>query len=435
MAALILGNVESVVETLTVRELCTAVSAVIEGVFPDEVWVQGAISGLTRSATGHVYFDLIEPTDETGTNHEDVLPVALFAANKQRVNHILRKSGAIRMSDGLEIRVRGRVAFYPPQSRVQLVMSLIDPAYTMGQMALARQSLLDKLRAEGLLNANHGQVFPALPVRIGLVTSAGSAAHGDFTHELDASGYAFEVQLFDSRVQGIDAVPSLVDAIRAAGRAAVDVVVLVRGGGARTDLGAFDHERVVRSVAECPVPVVVGVGHEIDRSVSDDVAHTSSKTPTAAAAVLVEAVRAFEAAVEDAAGRLATCTTTQLETASARLAGTGHRLVVAASMSSSRHANWLETSASQLEERASRAMERSGAQLDGIDVRLRALDPAAALARGWSITHTEGGAVVRRADQVGPGTTIVTTTGSGRVVSTVTEVDQPAGTDGERASQ
>ena len=422
MTCRILGNVLRVAETLTVRELCTAVSAAVEEALPDEVWVKGVISGLKRSANGHVYFDLVEPNGTPGSSTAELVPVALFAANRHRVNHILRKSGAIRMTDGLEIRIRGKVAFYPPQGRVQLVMSLIDPAHTMGQMALARQVLIDTLRAEGLLHANHVHELPALPLRIGLVTSDQSAAHADFVHELEVSGFPFSVQLFDSRVQGIDAVPSLVQGIDEAGKADVDIVVVIRGGGARSDLVAFDHERVARAIARCPLPVVVGVGHEIDRSVADEVAHTSAKTPTATAAVLVDAVRQFEAAVEEATDRLATVTTTQLDEASARQAGTGHRLVVAAAMATNHHATWLETSVAQLEERSRRALERASAHLDGIEVRLRALDPAAALSRGWSITHTEDGTLVRRADQVVPGTTVISTTGSGRLVSTVTEV-------------
>ncbi|MEL7158407.1 MAG: exodeoxyribonuclease VII large subunit, partial [Actinomycetota bacterium] len=182
-------------ETLTVRELCTAVSAVVAEGLPDEVWVKGAISGLKRSANGHVYFDLIDPTDDVGAATGELLPVALFAANKHRVNSILRKSGAVRMTDGLEIRIRGRVAFYPAQSRIQLIMSLIDPAYTTGQLAVARQALLDQLRAEGVLGRNATRAFPVLPLRVGLVTSDQSAAFADFEHELAASGYAFSILL------------------------------------------------------------------------------------------------------------------------------------------------------------------------------------------------------------------------------------------------
>ena len=388
MPALKLANVSQVAETLTVRDLCTALSAVVADTFPDEVWVKGAISGLSRSSNGHVYFDLVEPSDDLGASTSVMMPVALFAANRQRVNAILRKSGAMRMHDGLEIRIRGQVAYYSPQARVQLVMSLIDPAYTMGRMALARQALLDQLRSEGLLHANRALGFPALPLQIGLVTSDRSAAHADFVHELNTSVYAFEVELFDSRVQGLDAVPSLVDAIEAAAKSAAEVVVIVRGGGARTDLAAFDHEKVARAIARCPLPVVVGVGHETDRSVADEVAHTSAKTPTASAALLVDAVRSFEDEVASAAGRLATLAGSQLDGALVELVAGANRLVTAASMAMNRHESLLDTFVTHLDHRSERSLDRSEAVLDRAEIRLRALDPVAALARGWSITHT-----------------------------------------------
>ena len=328
-------------ETFTVRELCTALSAAVSSAFPDEVWVQGSISSLTRAANGHVYFDLVDPADDLGSATPGLLPVTLFSSDRQRVNAILRKAGNIRMSDGVEIRIRGRVAYYPPQGRVQLRMSLIDPAYTVGQMAAARQALLDALAVEGLLNAQRGLALPVPPLRVALLTSAGSAAHADFAHELAQSGYPFEITLYDCRVQGIDAVPSIVEAITlaatrpadgsghgtqdgAGGAPSVpppDVIVLVRGGGARTDLAAFDHERVARAIATCPLPVLVGVGHEIDRSVADEVAHLSAKTPTATAALLVDAVRAFHQEVEQAAARLAGLASARLEASAGRPGG------------------------------------------------------------------------------------------------------------------
>ncbi|MCP5030326.1 MAG: exodeoxyribonuclease VII large subunit [Actinomycetia bacterium] len=417
-------------ETLTVRDLCSALSAAIDTTFPDEVWVKGAISGLTRSVNEHVYFDLVEPSDDLGTSTSVVLPVALFAANKHRVNAILRKSGAIRMHDGLEIRIRGQIAYYPPQGRVQMVMSLIDPSYTMGQMALARQALLDRLRADGLLEANGALELPALPLRIGLVTSEESAAHADFVHELGLSGYDFTVSLFDARVQGLDAVVSLAAAIEQAGRAAVDMVAVVRGGGAKIDLAAFDSEQVARAIATCPYPVVVGVGHEVDRSVADEVASVSAKTPTAAAAVFVEGVRHFDNEVAEAADRLSVLASQLLEGASHNLATAGHQLVAAASRAMDRHGNLLDSFVTHLNHRSQRTLDRAEAGLDHADVRLEALNPAAALARGWSITNLTDGTLVRRPADAPTGSIIVTTTALGRLVSTVTEVDPPADDEG-----
>jgi exodeoxyribonuclease VII large subunit len=422
-----LGNVCWVSETFTVRALCQAIGTTLDDAFSEEVWVEGAISGLTRSPNGHAYFDLVEPSDDAGALAEAVLPVALFAANRQRVNHILRRSGGVRMHDGVEIRIRGRIAYYPPQGRVQLVMSLIDPAYTIGQMAAARQVLLDKLAGEGLLNANRGRVLPALPLRVGLVTSDGSAAHADFVHELDASGYAFAVNLFDTRVQGIDAVPSLVEGIALAGASDLDVVVVIRGGGARTDLAAFDNEQVARAIARCPLPVIVGVGHEVDRSVADEVAHTSAKTPTATAAVLVEAVRRFEQHVEQVASRLAGLASARLDAMAGSLAVRASRLVGVANRAVDRHQNRLHTSVAQLRHRTELVLDRAVNGLERAELRLRAHDPAELLGRGWSITHTADGALVRAANQVTAGSTLVTTTASGTITSTVDTVGEHDG--------
>jgi exodeoxyribonuclease VII large subunit len=437
-------------ETLTVGELCDAVTTAVDEAFGDEIWVRGSISGLSRPQNGHVYFDLIDPA-EVGSATKHLVPVALFASSRHRVNAILRRSGNIRMHDGVEIRIRGRVVYYPPQGRVQLVMSLIDPAFTVGQMAVARQALLDKLAAEDLLSANGQRPIPLAPLRVGLVTSDGSAAHADFVHELAGSGYRFDVQVFDARVQGIDAVPSLVDAIQRAGRSDVDVVVVVRGGGAKTDLAAFDSERVARAIAASERAVVVGVGHEVDRSVADEVANTSAKTPTAAAALLVDAVSGFDAAVEQASARLVALVDDRLATADDQLAIAGRRFELAATAACSRHVTALAATADRIRHRAtqaidraavsldqtdvtighltSRSLERADTALDRAEVTLRALDPARALARGWTITHTADGTLVRAPSDASPGTTIVTTTAGGPIESTVSRnpIGEPAG--------
>lgn len=419
-------------ETLTVGELCRSVKVAVAETFPDEIWVKGAISDLTRSQNGHVYFNLIDPSDDVGTATENVVPVALFSSSRHRVNAILRRTGKVRMHDGVEIRIRGEVAYYPPQGRIQLVMSLIDPAYTVGQMTMARQILLDRLAAEGLLDANGRIALPSAPLRVGLVTSDGSAAHADFIHELAVSGYRFDVVLIDSRVQGLDAVPSLVDGIERAARSEVDVIVVVRGGGAKTDLVAFDHERVARAIAACDRPVIVGVGHEVDRSVADEVAHTSAKTPTAAAGVLVAAVEAFDADVEHASARLLTLATNRLGFATADLADAGRRLVVAATTATSTHDAALIARASRIRHLADRSLERADTSVERHADRLDALDPARVLARGWSITHTEGGSLVRSPADARAGSKIVTTTAGGRIASTV---DETAGDTGGSTSE
>ena len=156
---------------------------------------------------------------------------------------------------------------------------------------VARAALLAKLAEEDLLRANADRPMPLVPLRVGLATSDGSAAEADFLDELRRSGFAFRVLRADTRVQGSDAPRSIASAIRMLATHRLDVLALVRGGGARTDLAAFDDEAVARAIAACPVPVVTGIGHEVDTSVADEVAHTAAKTPTACAQLLVARAR------------------------------------------------------------------------------------------------------------------------------------------------
>ncbi len=407
--------------SLSVLDVCRLVERTVDDAFPDEVWVRGVLSGITRSAAGHVYFDLVDPID-LGRSPEAVLPVALFANAKQRVNAILRRTNATRMDDGVEVRIRGKVAYYPRQGRVQLIMSLIDPAFTLGQLEAAKAVLLAELAALGVLDTNRRLPFPVLPLRIGLVTSAASAAEADFLTHLEQSGHPFTVVGFDTRVQGDGAVGELVAAITEAGRRSdLDVVCIVRGGGARTDLVAFDHRDVALAVAACPIPVMVGIGHEIDTSVIDSVAAVSTKTPTACAAHLIQAVDDYRRILDDAHRRLVLLTQNHLDRHRQRisLAAAGlHRL---SSRATRRHHLMLELASPRLTTSVSRTLERARHRLETAELRISAVDPAKALERGWSITHTTEGTLVRTGRDVAVGTGLVTTLARGRIMSTVTE--------------
>ncbi len=412
-------------DTLTVGQLCARIDGAVERAFPDELWVQGAISSLTRSANGHVYFDLVDPSDQVGATTGATLPVALFASTRTLVNRILRKAGGVRMHDGIEIRIRGRVAYYPPQGRVQLIMSLIDPQFTLGQLAEARTALLERLAADGLLERNRERAMPALPLRVALITSGGSAAFADFVHEIEGSGHPFQLTLIDSRVQGPEAVGSLVDAVHTADRLDVDVAVIVRGGGSRGDLVAFDHERVATAVARCRHPVVVGIGHEIDRSVVDEVAHTAAKTPTACARVLVAAVDRFVDRLEAATARLDGLAGLHLAAARDRLVANGSRLVQAAGRTVERNRLELSHARRRLGRAPGLRLARADAELTTASARLTALDPAAALRRGWTITRTAEGDLVRSVTDVTDGTVLRTTTMDGMITSRVEEQPVP----------
>ena len=288
--------------SFTVAELGERIKQVLNDAFGDELWVEGEIRNLSRARSGHMYFDLVEPEPDgsAGRQPEATVSVALFRFNRERVEETLRRHGGMAMEDGMKIRIQAKLDFWPPGGRLQLYMSGIDPNFTLGELEAERLRLLEKLHDEGLLTKNRSVSFPVAPLRIGLVTSNGSAAHHDFWDELVNSGLAWEVLLADTPVQGADAPPRIAAAIGAVGQAGVDVIAVVRGGGSRTDLVAFDNELVARAIAAASVPVVTGVGHEIDRTIADEVAHEAQKTPTACAVFIVSAARAHLESVEKA---------------------------------------------------------------------------------------------------------------------------------------
>ena len=463
--------------TYAIGELSRLIGRTLGRAFPDEVWVRGEIRDLSRSQSGHVYFSLVDPSDDPGAIPSALLPVTLFESDRDAVNRALLRAGAGRMSDGTEVRIRGRVNHYAARGTVQVRMTWIDTDYTLGRLAAERERLLRTLASEGLLEQNGALPFPLVPLRIGLVTSVGSAAHADFMKELEMSGFGFRVTVVDSRVQGPEAAGALVAALAAVVDAGVDVVAMVRGGGSASDLASFDREAVARAVATLPVPVMTGIGHEVDETVVDRVAARAFKTPTACAAAVVTRVRSFRDSIDDVADRVGAAATARivaagrnlhvaslhlgrsvrdrLSLASGRLEGTDRRLRRGATLSTAggvaaltavadhiaragRHQLALETAAldvvgARVVEDARQALVASRRRVDAAADIVAASDPHRLLARGWSVTRDEAGELVRAPASVATGETLETTVTGGTIMSRVVASDDvtPRATSGD----
>jgi len=451
-------------ETLTVGQINKRLSTAIKRALPREIWVQGQIRNLSRSARGHVYFDLVDPV-QAGEQPKAAISVTLFDSTKQMVNRTIKRTGNnVRMDDGVEVRIRAMVDFYAPRGQVQLNMLAIDPEFTLGRLGVDRARLLETLAAEELLQANAAVPLPMVPLRVALITSAGSAAQADFIEQIRACGYRFEVSSVDTRVQGEFAGQEVTQAILTAIELAPDVIAIVRGGGARTDLAAFDAEPVARAIATSPIPVICGIGHEIDTSVADLVAHASFKTPTACAQFVIERVVTFDFELRERAERLAQSArvlpvlhegrldllasrTTELVSQrleSARrdnqrtaanlerrvthaLVRADHGLVNAQSQVARLSAQALnagrtrcDSVAEQLRSLPLRHLRDHQQRLEVHQARLDAVDPQRALRRGWSITTNAQGKVVRSVVDVEVADTLLTRLADGTVTSTVT---------------
>jgi exodeoxyribonuclease VII large subunit len=449
--------------TFSVKELTDVVNGMFRRAFSDGVWVRGEIEGMTTNRNGHVYFTISERSAEGQAS----MSVACFANTWMRTVRPALSKHRLRLENGLVVRIHGQMNVYAPTGKLSLIMDGLDARFTLGQLAADRDQLIRKLLSEGLLDRNGRRPVPNVPLRIGVVTSVGSAAWHDFTHELEASGIGFQLLACDVRVQGIGAAERVAAAIATLADPyyGLDVLVVVRGGGSRTDLATFDDERIARTIASCPIPVFTGVGHEIDRAIADDVAHTAFKTPTACAAHLVERVRAHAADVDEVYARILRLSTEHVahaerqvrERAVRAVDRTRRSLVVAdqrvlhqadrigrqasqalnmqtadlqrtsARISGSTRAHLqaaqrhLQVDAARLARRASRLPLEADRTLNALAARVDALDPVRTLARGWSITRRADGTLVRDAAELHPGDALVTTLASGEVTSRVEE--------------
>jgi exodeoxyribonuclease VII large subunit len=415
---------------LTVEDLSHLLKDGLATLFPKNLWVEGQVSNFHDARRGHAYFDLVEPSEVPGQAVAAKISVALFKGSRDGVDHTLSAAGGLALGDDLQLRIRARLDFYPPSGRLQLIMNGVDPTFTLGRLAAERDRLLRALTDEGLLRANRAIPVPVPPLRIGLVTSVRSAAHADFTDELVRSGLPFEVLEHDTRVQGDGSAVDLAEALCVVATHRPDVIALVRGGGSATDLAAFDAEVLARTIATLDVPVVTGIGHEVDRSVADEVAHTACKTPTACAVALVQQVRAFADAVDGLRTSIANRARGSLHHADDRVQEVARRTVASASAVLARQDDRLSDVMARLCRTPTVGLDRQAECLDAVAARVRALDPARILSRGWSITRRPDGSLVREVDDVGTGDALVTTLAGGEVTSTVDAVSHDGSSDG-----
>jgi len=317
---------------LTVAELNRTIEAAVRAAFPVPVWVRGEVQGLRPgfARRKHVYFEL---HDTGGSGAADFqIPAAILDWDRRRFGLDRYLDGSdpdFVLRNELEVCLQCRVDFYPPFGKLSLKVIGLDPAYSLGKLEALRREVLAFLQREELTERNATVPLPVLPLRVGLITAAGSAAERDFRTGLEAAPYPFAVDLVDCRMQGEQTQRQVVQALEVLAGRGVDIVVITRGGGSRADLSWFDQKELAVAIATCPRPVLTAIGHEVDRSIADVVAHTSCKTPTAAAEFLVERLAVQDERVARLADRLDRVASRRLEETHRRMRDLG-RLAPAA---------------------------------------------------------------------------------------------------------
>ena len=445
-------------DALTITDLYDEVQGALERAFPRRrtLWVRGEIQHVSdqRAGQGHCYIDLVDP-ESARDRQAPVLKVKCWQSTWGPLRATLADEG-IELQPGMVVVLRGTLDFYRPKAEIGFILQELDVTALLGRLAAARAALIRALEAEGLLTRNRALAVPEVPLRIGLVASPGTEGYRDFVGQLAASGFAFSVQVAPATVQGAAAPSAISAALRrlfAHGPSGLDLIVVVRGGGSKADLAAFDAEPVARAVAGSPVPVWTGIGHTGDESVADVVANRACITPTECGRELVQRVQTWwESSVSAPAALLARRSAETLassrrehDAARARLCAMARHLLDRQREHVIRCGATIGRSAPRLVDEAWSSIVRRGARVAPLaEARvehsqdrlvawrrlLAAYDVERQLERGYTLTLDEHGHVVRHAHEVGPGRRLVTRFADGYVGSVTDVTDGTDGTDG-----
>lgn len=409
------------------------------------VWVTAELSDV-RIAGGHCYMELLEK-DERGATVAKMRAM-IWSNTLMALRRKFYSSTGKDIATGLKVMVRGSANHHAVYG-LSFTISDIDPSYTVGDMERLRREILMRLEAEGILENNRSLEFPYLPQKIAVISAPGAAGYGDFMNQLqnNPEGFKFYSMLFPAVMQGERTSAAVREALTLV-EATIDFwdcVVIIRGGGATTDLNGFDDYDLAKAVAIFPLPVMVGIGHERDRTVLDEIACVRCKTPTAAAALLVDYLRQAYTAVYDNVckiGRysaealrgekyrianLETAIPAQVKTrllkADKRLSDTGHaleRLLSRRTLSEKERQKMLRF---RFEKICGSITEKPLLRLKNLENMIRLLSPQNTLKRGYSITLINGKAV-RGIKAINPGDMITTRLADGILKSEITEKEE-----------
>ena len=426
-------------ERVTLLELNLLVREVIECEMPNEYWVEAELSEC-RESHGHCFLELIQKDERSAT------PVAkasarCWASKWMIIRPYFERTTGQQLHAGMKVLLKVKAQFHEAYGFSWMVTD-IDPTYTLGDMARKRQEIISQLKTEGVFDLQKELRLPLFCQHIAVISSETAAGYGDFCNQLadNPYGFQFQTQLFPAIMQGEEVEQSIINALNRIYNFQFDCVVIIRGGGATSDMSGFDTLALAENVANFPLPIITGIGHDRDECILDMVSHTRVKTPTAAAAFLIDHLKQVTDAINDAQDRLTHYAQQKLSTLNTQLSMIAETLPRIFSTVKTRHEARLDTIATSLANLAqqrilhsqfsildlekslpillNRRLMAEKHRLQLIEEKARSLDPTLLLKRGYSITLHNGKAV-RHVKELQDGDTIETRLADGSIHSVV----------------
>ena len=406
---------------LTLFELYALVRRSLEQCLPDEYWVQAELSEVrVHPATGHCYVEFVQKGPR-GNNLVAKARGVIWSNVFHLLHPYFEESTGQAFTSGIKVLVQVTVSFHELYG-YSLTVQDIDPTYTLGDMARRRREILAQLEAEGVLTLNKELPMPVLPQRIAVISSPSAAGYGDFRHQLEHNphGYCFQIELFPSIMQGERTEESMLAALDRINQHQedFDVVVIIRGGGATSDLSCFDTYLLAAACAQFPLPILTGIGHERDDTVLDSVAHTRVKTPTAAAEYLITRMDEAADRLQQLSEHIYNGVSAQLQRERSRLQLCRQRIPTSSVRRLSEARLQLAGTRKDLRRAVDALLTRQRHRLELLQQRIADASPQKQLASGYSITLKDGRAV-KDASALQPGDILTTYVHKGEIQSIV----------------
>ena len=391
---------------ITLLELNRLVREVIESEMPHEYWVEAELSEC-RESRGHCYMELIEKDEHSAT------PIAkasakCWAQKWMQVRPYFERTTGQRLAAGMKVLLKVYPQFHEAFGFSWIVTD-IDPTYTMGDMARKRQEIIRQLKEEGVFELQKELELPVFSQRIAVISSETAAGYGDFCNQLSDNPYGFQFRtwLFPAIMQGEGTGQSIIAALEKIYTIInqFDCVVIIRGGGATSDMSGFDTLELAENVANFPIPIITGIGHERDESILDMVSHMRVKTPTAAAALLIDHLKIVLDTINNSQNSITRSVQQKLSTLNAQLLTVSEAIPRLFSIVKTRHEARLDAFGQKIPMLIERRLTNTCHQLEILEEKVKSLDPQLLLKRGYSITLHNGKAVrdprqLRQGDEI-----------------------------------
>ena len=373
-------------------ELNSLVREVVESEMPDEYWVEAELSDC-RESRGHYYMELIQKDEHSATPIAKA-PARCWASKWMMIRPYFERTTGQQLHAGMKVLLKVYAQFHEAYGFAWIVTD-IDPTYTLGDMARKRQEIIRQLKEEGVFDLQKGLSLPLFCQRIAVISSETAAGYGDFCNQLadNPYGFQFETQLFPAIMQGEGVEQSIIAALERIYDTDYDAVVIIRGGGATSDMSGFDTLALAENVANFPLPIITGIGHDRDESILDMVSHTRVKTPTAAAAFLIDHLKEVLDVIDASQERITSLALQKLSTLHSQFSIVQETIPRLFSIVKTRQEAKLDAFYQRLLTALDHRLTSERHRMELMEEKVKTLDPTLLLKRGYSITLFNGRAV------------------------------------------